>query len=296
MQDNAHAMKFTAPQISGLGASLKASTAVGIIAAATLCHEHVAAATIVVDENNVKYEDTANSSYFFYYDINRSQDTAVQGIFLESGGGGTGGGSNIISTYNDGDNTPGTPGDNLYTSVDESLTLAQTGSIYYDGDYDGVAEQYVAFYLDDNQSGKDDGTPGNNYYDVCKLEIYTSANSQVTSYDNMDGSSVKDGNLAYSFDKDTDNGGDTIRLFYGTGQSNWDVVLYVPLDQFVLIDNDPNVADEEETYIQFYVEYYDTASSDVWGYDRGAPIIPEPSSALLVSLGGLAGLLRRRRA
>ena len=295
MLDNACAMKLSSFHVTGYGAPLQASAAVSILAAALFCHESVAAATIIVDENNVKYEDTANSSYFFYYDINRSQDTAVQGIFLESGGGGTEGGSNIISTYNDGDSTPGTPGDNLYTDIDESLTLAQTGSIYYDGDYDGVSEQYVAFYLDDNQSGKNDGTPGNNYYDVSKLEIYTSANSQVTSYDNMDGNSVKDGNLAYSFDKDTDNGGDTIRLFYGTGQSNWDVVLYVPLDQFVMINNDPNVADEEETYIQFYVEYYDTASSDVWGYDRGAPIIPEPSCALLVSLGGLAGLLRRRR-
>ena len=53
--------------------------------------------------------------------------------------------------------------------------------------------------------------------------------------------------------------------------------------------------DLSSTYIQFHVEYTDTAGADTWAYDRGADVIPEPSSALLVSLGGLMSLFRRRR-
>ena len=37
----------------------------------------------------------------------------------------------------------------------------------------------VAFYLDANQSGKDDDVLGNNYYDVTKLQIYFSQSKTV---------------------------------------------------------------------------------------------------------------------
>ncbi len=65
--------------------------------------------------------------------------------------------------------------------------------------------------------------------------------------------------------------------------------------QLINFNYTDTISDTEQTYIHFYVEYTDTAGSDTWAYDRGADLIPEPSSALLVSLGGLMSLLRRRR-
>ena len=252
-----------------------------IAATIGLSHTAVKAAAIIVDSSNSVYHDNAdsdNEAYFFYYDIAKS-DSALDDTFLETGASGS---STLITAYNDGDGTANTPTDNMNTATANSLTLAQAGSFTYNG------SQWVTFYLDANQKG-------NTYYDVGKLEIYTSAYSQVDSYNTSGTNVVTDGNLAYSWNKTDDNGGDVLSLFYGNGASNWDVALYVPLDQFTTINTDSSIPDTEETYIQFYVEYTDTAGADTWGYDRGADIIPEPSSALLVSLGGLMSLLRRRR-
>ncbi|MGB1874137.1 MAG: PEP-CTERM sorting domain-containing protein, partial [Akkermansiaceae bacterium] len=62
---------------------------------------------------------------------------------------------------------------------------------------------------------------------------------------------------------------------------------------FTLINND-----YQQTYVHLVLDTYtDTAGFDVWQYDsNNTTLIPEPSSALLVSLGGLFSLLRRRRA
>lgn len=256
-----------------------------IAAGAVLTQASSLHAAIIVNETNDVYYDISNESYFAYYDKNRSQDTSVQGTFLETSSSGS---NTLISGYNDGDGTDGTPvSDNSYTDIGESLTLAQAGSITYEG------ESYVAFYLEANQKGTDDGTPGNNYYDITKLQIQTSSSPTIASY-NPDDFNESSPNMAYYYNSsDPDN--ETIRLYYGAGNSNWDVVLYVPEDSFVLTNSDPNTPDAEETYIQFYVEYHNTAGADYWGYDRGADIIPEPSSTLLVSLGAMIGLLRRRR-
>ena len=241
-----------------------------IVATLGLPHTTVKAAAIIVDSSRPMYhddDDLDNEAYFFYYDIAKS-NSDLDGAFLETS---ASGGATLISGYNDGDGTANTPTDNNNTATGESLTLAQAGSVTYNG------SQWITFYLDANQSG-------GSSYDIKTLEIYTSANRVVDSYDSS-GTKVTSGDLAYSWNKTDDNGGDVLSLFYGNGASNWDVVLYVPLDQFTPIDTNSTIPDTEETYIQFYVEYTDTAGADTWGYDRGADIIPEPSSVLLVSLG-----------
>lgn len=276
-------MKYLFPYVSNT-LTAHAALAAAII---VLLQAPVESATIVVDENNLEYYDADEESYFFYYDLKKSKDSSVLGVFLETSSSGS---NTVVSGYNDGDGTANTPAiDNSYADIGDSLSLAQAGALTYEG------TSYIAFYLDVNQTGNDDGVLGNNYYDVNKLEIYTSANTTVSAYASNGNDGVTDGNLAYSFDKSVDNSGDSLRLFYGTGTANWDIVLYVPTDKFTLIDTDPNVADIEETYIQFYVEYHDTAGADSWGYDRGADIIPEPSSILLISLGPILGMIRRRR-
>lgn len=247
-------------------------------------------AVIIVDINpdddpdtHKVYHDNTDSdyqAYFAYYNQKKSGDDNVSGTFLET----TSSGSNVeVSAYNDGDGMANTPDDyNRYTTLGEPLTLADAGIITYDG------TRVVAFYLDANQSGKDDDVLGNNYYDVTKLQIYFSQSKTVEAPNG--GTKAT---LAYSFTA-TEKGG-PLRLFYGNGAANWDIALYVPATQFETFKDHTPVDDLSNTYIQFHVEYTDTAGADTWGYDRGADVIPEPSSALLVSLGGLITLFRRRR-
>ena len=227
--------------------------------------------------------DSDNQAYFAYYNQKKSGDDNVSGTFLET----TSSGSNVeVSAYNDGDGMANTPDNNRYTTLGEPLTLADAGIITY------ASTRVVAFYLDANQSGKDDGVLGNNYYDVTKLQIWYSDSETV------DGSqwSAKSYTSAYSFT--ATEGANALRLFYGNGAANWDIALYVPATQFGTFTPDHYTCLRlilSSTYIQFHVEYTDTGGADTWGYDRGADVIPEPSSALLVSLGGLMSLFRRRR-
>ncbi len=246
-------------------------------------------AVIIVDDDPDNYQvyhdnpdSDHNQAYFAYYNEKKSGDDNVSGTFLET----TSSGNNEkVSAYNDGDGTAYTPNDNnSYTTLGEPLTLADAGIITY------KSQQVVAFYLDANQSGKDNGELGNNYYDVSKLQIWFSQSETVTAPGG--GTNAES---AYSFDVE-DNGGNTLRLFYGNGAANWDIALYVPASQFGITGHtDLSHTDLSSTYIQFHVVYTDTAGADTWAYDRGADIIPEPSSVLLVSLGGLMSLFRRRR-
>ena len=281
MQDTAHAMKFTAPQISGLGASLNSSVTALIVAIFMLCHSS-AEAIIILDTTNDEYRDNQNGydAFYFLYDVKKSSANFNAEAFLKTDASGS---SVDITAYNDGQSTPNA--DNPYASIHRSLTLAEAGALSYD---DGSgSDDYVAFYLSANQQGNSTS----NFYGVDGLEIYTSASSTLNNI-----AEARSGNIAYQFDSaraDNGNGTGQLQLFYGSGNSNWDVVLYVPLDAFTLINND-----YQQTYVHLVLDTYtDTAGFDVWQYDsNNTTLIPEPSSALLVSLGGLFSLLRRRRA
>ena len=262
--------------------SFKVSTT--LMTVALLCSFSAADAVITVDQNAPEYHDNPdpdsnNQAYFAYYNQKKSGDDNVSGTFLET----TSSGSNVeVSAYNDGDGMANTPDNNSYTSLGEPLTLADAGIITY------ASTRVVAFYLDANQSGKDDGVLGNNYYDVTKLQIWYSDSETVTPNVGDDHTS------AYSFT--ATEGANALRLFYGNGAANWDIALYVPAIQFgITPDTNLSNTDLSSTYIHFHVKYTDTGGSDTWAYDRGADVIPEPSSALLVSLGGLITLFRRRR-
>ncbi|MGB1935998.1 MAG: PEP-CTERM sorting domain-containing protein [Akkermansiaceae bacterium] len=274
-------MKFTAPQISGFGASLNSSVTALIVAICMLCHSS-AEATIILDTTNVEYRDNQNGydAFYFLYDEKKSSANFNAEAFLETDASGS---SVDITAYNDGQSTPNA--DNPYASIHRSLTLAEAGALSYD---DGSgSDDYVAFYLSANQQGNSTS----NFYGIDGLEIYTSASSTLNNI-----AEARSGNIAYQFDSgraDNGNGNGQLQLFYGSGNSNWDVVLYVPLDAFTLINND-----YQQTYVHLVLDTYtDTAGFDVWQYDsNNTTLIPEPSSALLVSLGGLFSLLRRRRA
>jgi len=238
-------------------------------------------AVIVVNGTNPEYRDNLNGydAYYTLYDVNKSSANFSAQAFLTTDASGS---SADITAYNHGNTENNT--DNQDASVYSSFTLAQAGAFTYNPNV-GDENNFVAFYLSSNQQGNS----SSNFYGLNGLEIYTSANATVSSI-----TEARAGNLAYKFDSsrtDTGNGTGQLQLFYGSGNSNWDVVLYVPLTAFILVNND-----YEQTYIQFVVDTYtDTAGFDTWQYDANTTLIPEPSSSLLISLGAILGLLRRRR-
>ncbi|MGB2402107.1 MAG: PEP-CTERM sorting domain-containing protein [Akkermansiaceae bacterium] len=235
-------------------------------------------AVITVDGDNPEYRDNQNGYDAIYsiYDEKKSSASFIGETFLKTDAAGS---SVNITAYNDGNSTNNA--DNSYASIYSSFTLSDAGLLLYGEGSE--ADYYVPFYLSANQQGNADS----NFYGLDGLEIYTSEKATV---DNI--AEARTGNLAYKFDSsrnDEGNGTGQLELFYGSGNSNWDVVLFVPLSAFTLENSD-----REQTYVQFVVDTYtDTAGSDSWQYD--STLIPEPSSSLLISLGGVLGLMRRRR-
>jgi hypothetical protein len=247
----------------------------------SLCLLSKSEAIITVDAINTEYRDNQNDydAYYTLYDVNKSSANFSAQAFLTTDAPGN---SPDVTAYNDGNTTNNS--DNQYASDYSSLTLAQAGAFTYNPEV-GDENDFVAFYLSANQQGNSDA----NFYGLNGLQIYTSANATVSSK-----AEAQTGNLAYEFDSsrtDEGNGTGQLQLFYGSGNSNWDVVLYVPLTAFTLVNND-----YQQTYIQFVVDTYtDTAGWDSWQYDANTTLIPEPSGSLLISLGGILGLLSRRR-
>jgi hypothetical protein len=233
-------------------------------------------AVITIDGDNPEYRDNLYG-YDAYYEIDDVKKPAANingSPFLVTGGGNSG----TITAYNDGDDVYNQDNPSVKNSPRDggtTFSLSEAGSLLYDNGSESV--EVVAFYLSANQQGND-------FYGLNKLEIYTSENATV---DNI--TDARAGELVYKFDS-ADNGRGQLRLYYGSGNSNWDVVLYVPLSDFTLVNND-----YQQTYIQFVVGYDDAAGHDSWQYNADTTLIPEPSSSLLISLGGILGLLRRRR-
>ena len=276
MEYSANVMKSLTPKLS-----FSALSRVALCVGALACSLSSSEAVIVVDGTTTEYRDNQNGfdAYYFLYDINKSSADFEATAFLTTDASGN---SVDITAYNDGKTTANS--DNPDASVHTSLTLAQAGKLTYD-DGDGE-DDYVAFYLSANQQG----SSTDNFYGIDKLEIYTSSSATVDSI-----ADARTGTIAYSFDStraDTGGGTGQLELFYGNGNSNWDVVLYVPLDSFTLVNND-----YQQTYVHFIVDTYtDTAGSDSWIYDsNNDSLVPEPSSALLIALGGLVSLFKRRR-
>ena len=243
----------------------------------SLCLLSKSEAIITVDANNTEYRDNQNGydAYYTLYDVNKSSANFSAQAFLTTDASGS---SADVTAYNDGNTTNNS--DNQYASDYSSLTLAQAGAFTYKPEV-GAEDDFVAFYLSANQQGNS----SSDFYGLDGLEIYTSANATVS-----DIAEARTGNLVYEFDSSRPDTGQ-LRLFYGSGNSNWDVVLFVPLTAFTLVDND-----YQQTYIQFVVDTYtDTGGPDSWQYDANTTLIPEPSGSLLISLGGILGLFSRRR-
>ena len=275
--DNNNLMKIRPQKIQ----SLKTSIAAMIVASLGF-FSSTAEAVITLGGSNVgdPYHDTVYSNPGTWYDATNPDITALD-PFLQTKRDSDG--SALITGYNaDGSSNLG-PGnaDGLGANGYKELTLAEAGTLSYQG------ETSVAFYLDVNQTGTGSEQP---YYEIHALEIYTSS-AATFNYTNgvASGTDLED---VYKFSKDDNNQG-VLRLTPDNtqGTSNWDVAMYVPLVNF---DRDDDLT-AAETYLHFVITYEDNSGSDIWSVSTAGPQIPEPSSALLISLAGLMGLLRRRR-
>jgi len=258
--------------------SIKTSIAAMIVASLGFFSSTAEAVILITnnpdDPSNNPYEDTAydpldTDTHAFYeiIDIKEKKD-----VFLSTQATGSGG-TTTITGYNDSSSE--------YVKDFTSITLEDAGSLFYND------QLSVAFYLDINQTGTGSEKP---YYEIHALEIYTSSAASF-SYDN-DAATGTDVAEVYKFDGAA---GGNLRLQpeNTTGTSNWDVALYVPFVNFDRGDDDDLTV--AETYIHFVIKYDDNSGADTWSVSTGSPLVPEPSSVLLISLGGLMGLLRRRR-
>jgi hypothetical protein len=264
--------------------SFKISIAAMFVATLGFSHSTAEAVIIVGPDGENCYVDEVykgKSDLSTYYEAldGLSKKELPGTTFLTTSRSSTIQGSSVITGYND---AGGDSINNTDTTSSSSLTLAQAGYLTHNNDDD----KYVRFLLSANQKG----SPGDNYYKVQELKIYTSEHEQfsLTSLSAC---------LAYKFKatEETGNGSDetgngALALQYTTGNSNWDVALYVPYENF-----QNGALSAAETYIHFVVRYEDNAGFDTWSVAECDTLVPEPSSALLVSLGGLIGLLRRRR-
>ena len=133
---------------------------------------------------------------------------------------------------------------------------------------------YREFLLDINQNGQ-------TILSLDKIEIYLEATGDLLGHPGNFGTPIYD----------LDAGGDNwIKLDYslngGSGQG--DMLAYIPDSVFT----------GSNEYVYFYSRFGDNSTADdgfeEWAYGADGPIIPEPATVLLLGLGALA-LLRKRR-
>jgi len=227
------------------------------------------AVIVVTDSDKNPYKDeayaTSGGAFTYYQTVDTKEKKGDVFLSTQATGQDTGG-TTSITGYNDSSSE--------YAKDFTSLTLEDAGTLVYEG------QTSVAFYLDINQTGTGSEQP---YYEIHALEIYTSASAE---FDYKNDAAAHTGvSTVYKFDG-------VLRLQPDNtkGTSNWDAALYVPYENFK-----NGALSAAETYIHFVVRYEDNAGFDTWSVAECDTLVPEPSSALLVSLGGLIGLLRRRR-
>lgn len=252
--------------------SFKISIAAMFVATLGFFSSTAEAVIVVTDSDKNPDKDeayaTSGGAFTYYQTVDTKEKKGDVFLSTQATGQDTGG-TTSITGYNDSSSE--------YAKDFTSITLEDAGSLVYND------QLSVAFYLDINQTGTGSEQP---YYEIHALEIYTSASAEFDYFDYKDNDTTYPGvSTVYKFDG-------VLRLQPDNtkGTSNWDAALYVPYENFK--NGDLSAA---QTYIHFVVTYEDNAGFDTWSVAECGTLVPEPSSALLVSLGGLIGLLRRRR-
>lgn len=158
-------------------------------------------------------------------------------------------------------------------TFNHSLLLSDVPILADDG------TDYREFLLDIDQSSQ--------FISLDKVEIYLEATADIGLYPNNFTT------LVYDLDADQDN---WVKLDYSinAGSGAGDMLLYVPDSLFM---------DEFGVYLNDYVYLYSMFGVNIsanngfeeWARGIGGPVIPEPATLLVLGLGSLAVLGRKRR-
>lgn len=135
---------------------------------------------------------------------------------------------------------------------------------------------YREFFLDINQDGE-------RILSLDELRISIRGSGTQTGYDTIFASPIYD----------LDTGGDNWIILddtVNTGSGHGDMLALIPDSLF---------SGPENKYVYLYARFGDNSPADngfeEWGYGDPDPLVPEPATVLLLGLGALA-LLRKRRA
>lgn len=171
----------------------------------------------------------------------------------------------------EGYNSDGRPvqyNENTAAQFNHSLLLSSIPIVTDNGN------SYREFLLDINQNGQ-------NILSFDKIEIYLEATGDIIGHPGSFGTPI------YNLDAGEDN---WIKLDYGLngGSGQGDMLAYIPDSLFT----GPN------QYVYLYSRFGDNSVADdgfeEWAYGADGPVIPEPATVMLLGLGALV-LLRKRR-
>jgi len=163
--------------------------------------------------------------------------------------------------------------ENTSSSFTHSLLLSEVPLVSDDG------TNYREFLLDINQSGV-------NLLSLDDLEIYLETDPNIGVYpDNFT-------TLVYDLDAGEDN---WVKLDYSinAGSGEGDMLAFIP-DSFFMDEFGVYLNDYVYLYSRFGENFGANDGFEEWAHGVGGPVIPEPATILLLGLGGLA-LLRKRR-
>ena len=216
----------------------------------------------VLDLTTVGSSGYIDGGFFMQIDPDASAGTGVYDSFVRIQGTGTEKGYNT-------DGAVETGYDHKRDSHTHSLLLSDVPTVAINGD----ETIYREFCLDINQNN---GDP----FSLDTVEIYLETDSTIELYSGFS-------NLIWDMDAGEDS---SVLMNYtlNAGSGQGDVTIYIDDDLFT-----------GGSYVYLYSEFGATGVADdgfeEWGVGVGGPIIPEPATVLLLGLGGL-GLIRKRRA
>ncbi len=135
------------------------------------------------------------------------------------------------------------------------------------------------FLLDIDQSAQ--------YLSLDKVEVYLEATGNIGLYPDHFTT------LIYELDADEDN---WVKLDYriNAGSGAGDMLMYIP-DSLFQDGSGGYLGDYVYVYSMFGVNFPADNGFEEWAHGIGGPVIPEPTTVLLLGLGALFGLSKKRR-
>ena len=221
-----------------------------------------------IDLTTVGSDDWLDNAYFLQIDPETPMGTGVINAFLGVNGKHTTDPTVIEKGYNTGgslefDTVGGTHTNELLLSEVPEVTFGAT--------------VYREFVLDINEDISEDGR----YLTLEDIRIFLSTDENITGYPQNFASPV------YQMDTANDDHSILLNAALDTGSGGGDMLAFIPSNLF---------GTDESKYVNLYSEFsnYDSGFEE-WAVGANGPLLPEPSTMLLILVGGIAGIVRNRR-